>query len=372
MTLILGIFVVSVVLSIGSVALVMKISHRKGWYDQVDERKIHTGNIPRLGGIGFSFAFFITMSGVGFYFIRTGVNVYRYLPCAAAMAFMLFSGIYDDLRPMLPRNKFFLQIIAALCVIIPGFTFDKLLYIGNGFFTDLGFLTIPITLLWVVGLTNAINFIDGVDGLAGGVSALITLFLGVIFFSYAGFSKPVLLCACMLGVLIGFLVFNAPIPKAKIFMGDCGSQFLGFSLAILPLMMEVNNPSTLPVLYAAALFAIPIFDTTAAVWRRLRDGRKVYDADKSHIHHKLMNLGLNSRGVIAVIYALQIIIGILTYIAIHIEGPRSLIVLGAAYLIALIFFGAVHFMNRSTKNMKSKGANTEENKDGLLTSPPAN
>jgi len=346
---ILGIFVVSVVLSIGCVALVLRLSRRKGWYDQVDERKIHTGDIPRLGGIGFAIAFFIIMSGISLYFRSTGVNVYRYLPCAAAMFFMLVSGVYDDIRPMLPRNKFFLQIIAVLCIIIPGFTFDRLLYIGNGFFVDLGILTFPITFLWIAGLTNAINFIDGVDGLAAGVSALITLFLGLIFFSYTGVSKSVILCVCMFGVLIGFLVLNAPIPKAKIFMGDGGSQFLGFSLAILPLMKNTGTPSSLPVLYAAALFAIPIFDTTAAVWRRLRDGKKIYDPDKSHIHHKLLNLGLNAKGVIAVIYALQIVIGTLVYIAVHIEGPRSLIFIGSAYIITLIFFGAVHFMNRSKK-----------------------
>jgi UDP-GlcNAc:undecaprenyl-phosphate GlcNAc-1-phosphate transferase len=347
LTVILGIFAASVVLSIGSVALVLRLSHRKGWYDQLDERKIHTGNVPRLGGIGFSFAFFIVMGGAGLYFKSTGMDVYRYIPCAAAMVFMLFSGVYDDFRPIAARYKFLMQVIAALCVIISGFTFDRLLYMGDGIFTDLGIFTIPITLLWIVGLANAINFIDGVDGLAGGLSALIALFLGVISFSFAGYSKSVLLCVCMFGVLLGFLVFNAPIPRAKIFMGDGGSQFLGFSLSLLPLMKEAGNPSSLPVMYAAVLFAIPIFDTTAAVWRRLRDGKKIYEPDKSHIHHKLMNLGLNARGVVAVICALQIIIGVLTYIAVHIEGPRSLFVLGSAYLIALIFFGAVHFMNRS-------------------------
>jgi UDP-GlcNAc:undecaprenyl-phosphate GlcNAc-1-phosphate transferase len=374
---ILGVFVVSVVLSIGAVALVLKLSHRKGWYDQLGERKIHTGNVPRLGGIGFSIAFFIVMGGAGLVYGRSGVDVYRFIPCAVAMVFMLFSGAYDDFRPMAARYKFLLQIIAALCVIIPGFTFERLLYIGDGIFTDLGIFAIPVTFLWVVGLANAINLIDGVDGLAGGVSALIALFLGVIFFSFAGSSKSVLLCTCMLGVLIGFLVFNAPIPRAKIFMGDCGSQFLGFSLAILPLMKEADNPSSLPVLYAAALFAIPIFDTTAAVWRRLRDGKRIYDPDKSHLHHKLMNLGLNARGVVAVIITLQIIIGVLTYTAVHIEGPRSLLVLGAAYLIALIFFGVIHFMNRSVNRMKKKGSNTEKNyqtekeyKDGVFFPPP--
>ena len=356
---ILIVFVISVILSVCAVAVVLKLSHRKGWYDHVDDRKIHTGRIPRLGGIGFAFAFFVIMAGVGIVYESIGIRLIRFLPCIAAMFFMLLSGAYDDFRPMAARYKFLLQFIAALCVIIPGFTFERLLYIGNGFFTDLGLLSYPITFLWVVGLANAINLIDGVDGLAGGLSAIIAFFIGLIFFSFAGVSKSVLLCTCLLGVVIGFLVFNAPIPRAKIFMGDGGSQFLGFTLALLPLMKETDNPSSLPVFYAAALFAIPIFDTTAAVWRRLRDGKKIYHPDKSHLHHKLINMGLSARGVDAVIYSLQIIIGILTFIAVRLEGLSSLYVLCAAYLIALAFFTTIHFMNRMI-NRRKGGENTEE------------
>jgi len=345
--------IISIILSVFAVTAVLKISHKKGWYDQVDQRKIHTGSIPRLGGIGFTFAFFIIMAAVGIIYGRSGVNLIRFIPCVAAMIFMLSSGIYDDFRPMPPSIKFILQILAALCVIISGFTFDRILYIGTGIFINLGYFTYPITFLWVVGLTNAINLIDGVDGLAGGLSALIVLFLGIIIFSFSGSSKAVMLCTCLFGVLIGFLVFNAPFPKAKIFMGDGGSQFLGFTLALLPLMKETGSQSSLPVLYAAALFIIPIFDTTSAVWRRLRDGKKIYDPDKSHLHHKMIKLGLNARGVIAVAYSLQIVIGLLVLTAVHLEGIASLLVLSAVYLLTIIFFTVIHFMNRRRKMLKS-------------------
>ena len=353
MIVLISIFVISVIFSVGAVALVLKLSHHKKWYDHIDERKIHSGDIPRLGGIGFAAAFMIITAGIGLLFALRGVNVMQYWPCAAAMIIMVISGAYDDFRPMLPRNKLILQLVAAVFVLIPGFTFDKLIYSGGGFFTELGIFKYPITLLWVVGLANAINLIDGVDGLAGGLSALTAFFLGLIFYSYAGVSKSVLICACVFGVLIGFLFFNAPIPKAKIFMGDCGSQFLGFTLALLPLMKDPDTPSSLPILYAAALFAIPIFDTTAAVWRRLRDGKKISDPDKSHLHHKLINLGLNAGGVDAVILGLQTIIGILTFIAVqlHDNGLLSLIFLGGAYLLTLAFFTVIHFMNRA-KQMK--------------------
>ena len=350
MTEILLVFAVSVGLSVVAVALVLRLSHRKGWFDHVDERKIHTGDVPRLGGIGFASAFLIIAAGISIFFSIKGVNVMHFWPCAAAMVITIISGAYDDFHPMSPRYKLLLQFLAAICVLIPGFLFDSILYTGGGFLTNLKWLSYPITFLWVVGLTNAINLVDGVDGLAGGMSALIAFFLGLIFYSFAGASKAVLVCTCLFGVLVGFLVFNAPLPRAKIFMGDCGSQFLGFTLALLPLMKETENPSSLPVLYAAALFVIPIFDTTAAVWRRLRDGKKIYDPDKSHLHHKLINLGLNSKGVDAVIYGLQIVIGILTFISVRLAGTRellSLLVLASVYFIALAFFAVIHFTHRA-------------------------
>jgi UDP-GlcNAc:undecaprenyl-phosphate GlcNAc-1-phosphate transferase len=346
------VFVISVVFSVCAVSLVLKISHRKKWYDNIDERKIHSGNIPRLGGIGFGLTFFIIAAGISVIYGIMGTNVTRFIPCGIAMAFILFSGAYDDFRPMSVRYKLLLQLVSAVLILITGFDFDRLFYTGGGFLTDFWYFRIPITVLWIIGITNAFNMIDGVDGLAGGVSAIIAFFLGLIYFSYSGVSKSVILCVCLIGVLIGFLVFNAPFPRAKIFMGDCGSQFLGFTLAILPLMKEADKPTSLPLCYAAALFLIPIFDTTAAVWRRVRDGRKIYEPDKSHLHHKLINMGLDAKKVDTVVYSVQIIIGIFTFIAIHTEGIKSLAILGAVYLFALAFFTTIHFMNRSV--MKNK------------------
>ena len=359
MIVLLLVLIFSTAFSVAAVALVLRLSHRKGWYDHIDERKIHSGDVPRIGGIGFAVAFLLFITCAGIVYAGKGLDVLKYWPCAVAMVIIVLSGVYDDFRPMEPKYKLILQIIAGICVLIPGFTFDRIIYFGGGFLTNLGFWEYPVTLLWVVGLANAINLIDGVDGLAGGLSALIAFFLGLIFFSFVGVSKAVILCACLFGVLIGFLIFNAPIPRAKIFMGDCGSQFLGFTLALLPIMKEPDTHSSLPVLYAAALFVIPIFDTIAAVWRRLRDGKKISDPDKSHLHHKLINLGLSARGVDGLIFTLQIIIGILTFIAVHLDGSPSLFVIGAVYLLALAFFTVVHFMNRAFDNRKAAG-NTGE------------
>jgi UDP-GlcNAc:undecaprenyl-phosphate GlcNAc-1-phosphate transferase len=353
------VFVISVVLSVCAVSLVMRISHHKKWYDDINERKIHSGNIPRLGGIGFGSAFFILVAGISIYFGIKGTDLSRFIPCGIAMVFILISGAYDDFRPMSPSYKLLLQLVLAVLIIFKGFDFDRLLYTGGSFLSNLSYLSIPITAFWIVGITNAFNMIDGVDGLAGGVSVIIAFFLGLIFFYFSPeASKSVLLCISLIGVLIGFLIFNAPFPQAKIFMGDCGSQFLGFTLALLPLMKETDQPSSLPLFYVSSLFLIPILDTTAAVWRRVRDGKKIYDPDKSHLHHKLINMGLDAKKVDIVIFSVQIIIGIFTFIAIRMEKEgenlKSLIILGAVYLFALVFFIVIHFLNRSAMKKNSE------------------
>jgi UDP-GlcNAc:undecaprenyl-phosphate GlcNAc-1-phosphate transferase len=135
-------------------------------------------------------------------------------------------------------------------------------------------------------------------------------------------------------------------------MGDGGSQFLGFMLAVLPLLDRGNAESSLPLPYAAALLMIPILDTTAAVWRRVRDHRRIDSPDRAHIHNKLMNLDLGASGVIAVLYTLQIVLGVLVFISIKIPGVLSIVVLGIACIIGAGFFSAVHFLNLRARKKK--------------------
>ncbi|GHV38273.1 undecaprenyl-phosphate alpha-N-acetylglucosaminyl 1-phosphate transferase [Spirochaetia bacterium] len=350
------IIVLSFLLSVAAVALILKVSHRMSWYDHINERKIHTGDIPRLGGIGFASAFIIIAFIINFSAVESNFGL-SFLPALFALILVLVCGVYDDFRPLAPRYKLLIQIIAAFCVIIPGYTFHRLFFIDIGPIGDLNWFRYPLTLLWIVGLTNAINLIDGVDGLTGGVSALAALTLAIIFSSSPDTRSSVLFCICLAAVICGFLVFNAPIPRAKIFMGDGGSQFLGFTLALLPLVegninyIDAETSAALPLPYAAAILLIPISDTIAAVWRRVRDGRRIDSPDKSHIHHKLMRLGLNARGVDGVLYSLQIILGALVIISIRTKGLGSLLILGIAYIVGTCFFTVIHFMNRRVKRV---------------------
>jgi UDP-GlcNAc:undecaprenyl-phosphate GlcNAc-1-phosphate transferase len=348
----------SFIISCVVVAQVIVLSHKKAWYDSIDDRKIHTGDVPRLGGAGFASAFACVCFAIAFVIPRLPA---QFVPGAAmrlsflfpltAMILIFVSGVFDDFKPMAPRYKLLIQIMATSLVVAPGYTFHSILFVNLdapgilGILGELNWLRYPLTAVWIVGLTNAVNLIDGVDGLAGGVSALAAVFFAVIFSFIAGGGVMVLMCLCLAAALAGFLVFNMPFPRAKIFMGDGGSQFLGFVLALLPLINVGEESTRFPLLYAAALLAIPIFDTFAAIWRRIRDRRRIDDPDKLHIHHKLMNLGFNAREVDGALYALQIALGVLVCLSLRFRGIRSLILLAAAYLAAAGFFIAIHFVN---------------------------
>jgi len=342
------------------VALILKLCHHKKWFDKVDDRKFHNGNIPRLGGIGFGFAFFVMVVVISLEFHNTK-SIFHNLNYLIALFLILVFGIIDDFRPLKTIVKLITQIVSALIVIIPGFHFKRIAYFDNGILPEP--VMIVITLIWIVGITNAVNFIDGIDGLAGGISGLIAVSLGLIFFYYGNDFVVLLYCVSLVGVILGFLAFNIPVPRAKIFMGDCGSQFLGFLLAVLPLLKTQNNPACLPVIYAAALLLIPIFDTIAAVWRRIRDGVSIDTPDRAHVHHKLLNIGLSVRAVDVVLCGLQIILCVLVFISISLKGLPSLYVLGAAYFIGITFFSAVHFKNRSVVKVQKLQEGVPSNTD---------
>jgi UDP-GlcNAc:undecaprenyl-phosphate GlcNAc-1-phosphate transferase len=330
----------SFLLSLAAVAIILSVSRRMSWYDHVNERKLHTGNIPRLGGVGIAVSFIVFALIINFLSQSSRMGL-RFIPVLLAFIPILITGISDDFKPMAPRYKLLFQIVAALCVLSPGYVFKRFFFIPEIDFLSspaLSFLRYPLTFLWLVGMTNAVNFIDGVDGLAGGVSLLAALAFGL-----TG-SVP-LFCFCLAAAILGFLVFNAPIPKAKIFMGDGGAYFLGFTLALIPLL-DTGEESVLPLPYAAAVLMIPFMDTIAAVWRRVRDGRRIDSPDRSHTHHKLYDLGLSFKKIDAVFFALQMCLGLLVYLAVKTPGYLSLLILLLAYVLGAAFFTAIHFLHR--------------------------
>ena len=268
-----------------------------GWYDTTNERKIHKGNIPRLGSVAFVPAIFA--SAVFFCLNYPESRPLEYVPLALGGALIFTFGVIDDFKDLSARKKLFVQIIATLLILLSGKRFQT---IGNFV------LPIPVsyflTFMWICGLINAFNLIDGLDGLCGGLSALIFCALGIIYLhpspSMAAF------CFIIASGVGGFLLYNK--PKASIFMGDGGSQFLGFMIAALPLYRSGSSFEVNKAFSMVLLTCIPVLDTVTAMIRRRKAHRSFFSPDRAHLHHKLMNIGLSGKQILALLLSVQAVL----------------------------------------------------------------
>ena len=317
---------------------VLRLAHRRKWYDTPNRRKIHTGLIPRLGGPGIliSFAAAAVLAsalspvlGAGRFDQRFGL---RFLFPLGGLLLMHGVGLYDDFRNLRALFKFSLHLLAATIVVGGGFLIRTLTvpYLGV---VSLGVVAYPLTVIWIVAITNAINLIDGMDGLAGGIAAFAVLAMGVIAF-LQGAGTTALLCFSLFGAIAAFLAFN--LPPAKLFMGDSGSYMLGFSIAVLPLIGGISKAAAFGTLMVPiTLLTVPIVDTCLAILRRLRHKRSIVSPDKEHVHHKLLALGLSERQILTVIYAFSAYLGVVSISSVVL--PKEIDV----YLIAVVWAGSL-------------------------------
>lgn len=331
------VFLISVV----SIFCVLVFTRRLGLFDKIDERKVHTGNIPRLGGIGIFVGFLLGL--IAFALVLDTHNFLgpRVWNLVVGCALIFVMGVWDDMKTWRARFKLGIQILAALVVIAAGFTFHTISFSALGFKWDMGWLRYVVTFLWIIGVTNAVNLIDGIDGLAGTVSILASLTFGLFFFQ-SGNMGAFYVCVLLALAIAGFLVFNLPLPRAKIFMGDGGSQFLGFMLAVLPLLPNGRGGAAISLPFAAAILMIPVFDTIAAFWRRTREGRSFLEPDKFHLHHKMLMMGFTGQQSLVILAFFQLLIGIMVITSSLISGFLSFFLLLSVYLMGILFFTLVH------------------------------
>ena len=299
--------------------LVIFLAHRNRWYDERNHRKIHTDDMPRLGGVGIFIGFLVTTviafvlasengplpSMLGIDASVTQLAVY-FAPMIGGMAIVFVLGLVDDFRDLRATLKLVLQIVAAAVVCIGPFRIDSITVPFVWYRVDLGLFSYPITVLWVVAVTNAINFIDGVDGLAGGASAIAALSFAIVAV-LLGQTTVALVVIGLFGCLVGFLIYN--MPRARIFMGDSGSYVIGFALAMVPLLLSDDSAVSLDLIPAITILLLPIADMTTAVLRRIRRGKHPFTADRLHIHHKLMDLGFSTGKLIAAVYVTGVLLG---------------------------------------------------------------
>ncbi|EKE03164.1 MAG: hypothetical protein ACD_20C00238G0004 [uncultured bacterium] len=337
-------FFISFLLAIAIVPLVRYYSIKKGFVDIPNDRKIHKYPIPRLGGVAIwlctllTFAILVLLSwdyphGNGLSGILVGGSI----------IFLL--GLVDDIYNLSPKFKLFIQVGAALVAFLLGV---KIEFLSNPFGTPiiLGMLSLPITLLWIVGISNAMNFIDGVDGLAGGVSVISAVTLGVVAI-YTHQPISALVAAILAGSMMGFLLFN--FHPAKIFMGDSGALFAGFTLAALS-VTGVLKTVAVTMLLPIMILAVPILDISYSILRRLSKRSNLFIADADHIHHKLLRAGFSHNRTVMIFYLLCIA-----------AGSIAIIFVGAYKLYFILVIAVLTIMLILSRLSKSSRLNELQN-----------
>jgi UDP-GlcNAc:undecaprenyl-phosphate GlcNAc-1-phosphate transferase len=359
--------IASVIIAMGvtwmATPLLIQIARKLGGMDLPGARKVHREPIPRIGGVavflgfvaGLSFAAWVTGALDG----AAQVNVY-WKGLALATAFMLLVGLVDDLRGLSFRTKFVAQFVAAILVWYCGFRVEVVTHPFGGIL-ELGWLSFPLTVLWIVGITNAVNLIDGLDGLAPGIALITTISVAVIAFVRQDLGITAVSVA-LAGALIGFLRYN--INPARIFLGDSGSMFLGFALAVTSVRGSQKGPMVVAILVPLLVLGLPLLDTGAAVVRRvnrlraqgassedslryvLRNLTYVFQADRGHIHHCLLDAGLSQSRAVLVLYGFGSIFATCAFVLVLVKSLviallliGILTVLMAAVLIPLYLGG---------------------------------
>lgn len=304
--------------------------------DHVSARKIHGRPIPRLGGLAIAAGFFapllallIESSSVGDMFYASARKAIAFLIGGVAI---LALGLFDDLRGSGAGKKFLAQFTIAGALYFAGFRIDQLAlpFVHT---LSLGPLSFLFTLLWIVGVINAMNLIDGLDGLAAGVG----LFgVTTTFVLAATRSDPIMMLfmAALAGSLIGFLIYN--FNPASIFMGDTGSMFLGYVLGVGAIQTNQKSSTTVAILVPIVALGLPITDTLLAMVRRALNGRPMFSADRGHIHHKLLDLGLSQRQAVIVLYGTSIVLGGLALLLTVASSTQSALILIAMALLGFL------------------------------------
>ncbi|MDT0939083.1 MraY family glycosyltransferase [Staphylococcus pseudintermedius] len=293
---------VSMIVSLIITPIVIAVSKKLDIVDKPNFRKIHTKPISMLGGTAILLSFLIG--------IWLGHPIEREIkPLLLGAIVMYFVGLIDDLYDLKPILKLIGQIAAALVVVSYGVTID-FISIPIGPTIYFGWLSIPITIFWIVAITNAINLIDGLDGLAAGVSviALVTIaFIAIL----QGNIFIIMICSVLIGSLFGFLAFN--FHPAKIFLGDSGALCIGFIIGFVSLL-GFKNITFISLFFPIVILAVPFIDTLFAMIRRVKKGQHIMQADKSHLHHKLLELGYTHRQTVILIYSIAFMFSVVSII----------------------------------------------------------
>lgn len=306
--------------------VMMKVALMVGAVDQPNERKVHTGTVTRIGGVAIFGGFMIS----AFLMQELSLQVWGLL-ISGTMIMAL--GLVDDIKGISPKVKLLGQVLAALVLVYFGIEVQFITNPLTGKVIALGLLSIPVTVFWVTGMSNAVNLIDGLDGLAAGVAAIAAVTLAVVAWTQ-GMFETVYLALFLAASALGFLRYN--FHPAKLFMGDCGSLYLGFILGVLAVMGLSKGATIISLFIPIIILGIPILDTFFAIIRRFSNKKPIFQADKGHLHHRLLEMGLSHKQTVIVIYAVTLLLSSSAVLLTMLTTAQSVLILIAISVVIMV------------------------------------
>ncbi len=312
---------------------VILLAAKTGAMDAPDARKVHKKPIPRIGGIGIYAAFMVAMLSVLSFVDVTAEVKTEIIGLMVGGSLIVLVGVIDDYKNLPAKVKLVGQIIAAAVLVI---AFDvRIDFItdpfGDYIYTE--WLAVPLTIFWIVGLTNTVNLIDGLDGLAAGVATIAAVTIMMVALQQSIMLVAVL-TAALAGAAFGFLYYN--FNPARIFMGDSGSMFLGFMLAGISVIGAVKSAATIALIVPILALGLPILDTTFAIVRRYRGGVPIFKPDKGHLHHRLLDLGFTQRQAVLLMYVISALLGLSAVALTEVSNQLAIIIVCVVVVVVLL------------------------------------
>ena len=318
--------------------LARKFALRVGAVAKPSGRSVHVHPVPHLGGVAIYISFALAV------LLGRGAAAPVVQGTLLGGLFICLWGMWDDFSPMPAWRKLVGQVVAAAILVAHGLTTPWVVGLW-GHYVEMGWLEVPLTVFWLVAMMNVINLVDGLDGLAAGISfiASFTLFLVA---QGQGVPEALLMTAALAGCTAGFLRYN--FNPARIFMGDAGALFLGLTLGSVSIAGVMKTATVIAVVIPLVALGIPVLDTAFAIFRRLRDGRPIYEADRDHLHHRLLGMGLSQRQAVLVMYLLSLACGLVAVSLSRVRVELGLAIAAAAALLILLggrWFGLLQVRN---------------------------
>lgn len=358
-------FVIALFISYLLTPLIQSRAQKLGVLDKPSKRKIHTTPIPRLGGVSIYVSIFLTslvFIAAYWHYKISVIGTFSLLGIFAGGTIIFFLGLLDDIEPLSAVYKLYIQIMAASIAWYLGI---RIVHVINPFYhADLYFFSISvgdqyfhfdriasylITLIWIIGITNAINLVDGMDGLATGVSLISAIAIWSVAVDYRiSQSGGALMAATLAGALLGFLRWN--FNPARIFLGDSGAYLTGFVLACLSVSCVIKKVALAvisPVLFL--LFALPIIDTLFAIIRRIMSKKSIFDPDKGHLHHRILAFGISQKYASYLLYLISALLGLLATYLVSFKSSLRFLVLSAFVVLIALFYTCV--INRKRQKL---------------------